>query len=142
MSTAFFDTQAALDSSLSTAAGVIPVAWQYPGTQGPYEPETGTTYLRPTNLSGDTFQAELGTTGQDVTDGIYQVDVLAPLDATQKTILDLADDIADAFKRGSIHTYNGVNVRIRRASVGTSTRDGAWQIIPVTISYFVYTAAR
>lgn len=142
MSTAFLDIQAALDSSLSTAAGVIPVAWQYPGTQGPYEPVTGTMYLRPTNLSGDTFQAELGTTGQDVTDGIYQVDILAPLDATQKTILDLADDIADAFKRGSTHTYNGVNVRIRRASVGTSTRDGAWQIIPVTISYFVYTAAR
>ena len=142
MSTAFLDISAALGSSLNTVAGSVPVAWQYPGTQGPYEPVTGTMYLRPTNLSGDTFQAELGASGQDVMDGIYQVDIIAPLNASKKSILDLADDIADAFKRGSTHTYNGVNVRIRRASVGTNTRDGAWQIIPVTISYFVYTAAR
>lgn len=142
MSTAFLDIQAALDVSLNTVAGAIPVAWQYPGARGPYEPVTGTTYLRPTLLSGDTAQAELGTNGKDEHLGIYQVDIIAPLNATKKSILDLADDIADTFKRGSIHTYNGVNVRVRSASVGTGTRDGAWFFLPINISYFVFTAAR
>lgn len=142
MATAFFNIQVALDGSLSTVAGVIPVAWQYPGAQGPYEPVTGTLYLRPTNLSGDTAQAGLGVSGLDETLGVYQVDIIAPLNATKKTILDLADDIADRFKRGSIHSYNGVNVRVRSASVGSITRDGAWMLLPVNISYFVFTQAR
>lgn len=142
MSTAFFDIQAALDSSMNTLAGATPVAWQYPGEGGPYKPVTGTLFLRPTHLPGNTSQAEASSAGKNFATGIYQVDVIAPLDSSQKTMIDWADDIADTFKRGTTHSYNGVNVRIRSASVGNGTRDGAWIVLPVTISYFVYTAAR
>lgn len=140
MSTAFLDISAALDGALNTfASGAsVAVAWE----NSNFEPTTGTKYLRPTLLPADTTQAESGSSGKDFTTGIYQVDVICPINTGKGEAVNLADDIADTFSRGSIHTYNGVNVRIRRASRRAGNRDGAWFIVPVDIEFFVYTAAR
>lgn len=135
MSTFFNDMQAALDNRLSTMTGGHPIAW--PNT--PYEPQSGTTYLRPHFLPQETIQVGLGSDGLDDTMGIYQVDVVTPAESGRSTI---PDDIADHFSRGTVLSYNSVNLRIRSVSIGPAIRDGAFYFVPLSISFQTYTDAR
>ena len=135
----FLDTSAALDSNLNDMPGKPDVAWE----NFPFEPAVGTLWIRPTILPGDTVQASLGTTGQDMSQGIYQVDVFAEAGAGKNEAVAMADKIADQFKRGTILTYNDLKVRIsavsRQASVNNS--DG-WFQIPINVVWISYTEAR
>tara|TARA_R110000868_G_scaffold402166_1_gene678280 strand:- start:341 stop:772 length:432 start_codon:yes stop_codon:yes gene_type:complete len=142
MSTSFLDISAALSVNLNTyaVANSVAVAWE----NAQYSPVTGTKYLRETLLPTETLQVELGTAGIDETLGIYQVDAFTPSASNlgKGEAIMLADGIADQFKRGSVLTYNGVNVRIRSVSRGTGAIDGSWFIIPVFIAFKSYTQPR
>jgi len=53
------------------------------------------------------------------------------------------DAIADAFKRGTVLTYNDVNVRIRSVSIGVAlVTDTAWYSVPVSVNFQTFTEAR
>ena len=135
MSTYFNDIQGALDNQLSTLTSSPPVAWP----NIPYEPSVGTAYLRPLFLPGDTTQAGLGDTGLDDSFGIYQVDVVYKAGTGRST---LPDSVADHFSRGTVCSYNGVNVRVRSVSIGPMIQDEAWVFVPVSISWQTFTPAR
>ena len=135
MSTHFNDIQAALDTRLSALAGGNPIAW--PNIE--YAPTGGTTYLRPSFLPADTLQSGLGVTGLDETNGIYQVDVVYKANSGRTTV---ADAVADHFKRGTVASYNGVNVRVRSVSIAPAIFEGAWHFVPVSVSFQTYTEAR
>lgn len=135
MSTHFNDIQAALDNQLSTLTGSTPIAWP----NIPYSPSVGTTYLRPLFLPGDTIQASLGDSGKDDTFGIYQIDVVYKAGTGRST---LTDTVADHFSRGTVCSYNGVNVRVRSVSIGPMIQDEAWVFVPVSISWQTFTPAR
>jgi len=135
----FVDISAALESHLNDMVGKPPVAWE----NFEYEPEIGTLYIRPTLIAGDVNQASLGDAGQDMNIGIYQIDVFSKAGQGKKEALEMADTIADQFKRGTDLTYNGRNVRIRSVSrqAAINNADGWYQII-LEISYISYTEAR
>jgi len=135
MSTSFTDIQGALNTRLSTLASSPPVAWE----NNDYNEHSGELYLRPTSLFGETNQACLGDDGKDMSDGLYQVDVLIPTDEGSST---WPDAIADHFKRGTTLTQNSTNLRIRSVSIGPGAKDKNFYIVPVTINYQVFTAAR
>lgn len=135
MSTYFNDMQAALDTQLSTLTGGYDIAW--PNVD--YKPTAGSTFLRASFLPGDTEQVTLGGSGKDETNAIYQVDVVSPRGSGRTSI---PDAIADHFSRGSVLTYNGVNLRVRSVSIGPAINDGAWHFVPVSISVQTYTEAR
>jgi hypothetical protein len=46
-----------------------------------------------------------------------------------------AERIAACFKRGTVLTYSGVNVRCERAYRGPAVQDDDWFFIPVLIEY-------
>tara|TARA_R110000803_G_scaffold37766_3_gene81487 strand:- start:52 stop:459 length:408 start_codon:yes stop_codon:yes gene_type:complete len=135
MSTYFNDIQAALDTRLASIAGSPPIAW--PNIE--YEPTGGTTYLRPAFLPAETLQSGLGSEGLDETNGIYQIDVVYKVGSGRSS---LVDSVADHFKRGTVATYNGVNVRIRSVSIAPAIFDIAWHFVPVSVSFQTYTEAR
>jgi len=135
MATFFNDIQAALDTHLQSIPGGYTIAW--PNVA--FEPNGAGTYLRASFLPADTTQAAMGASGLDTTTGIYQVDAVYPAE-TGRT--DLTDDIANHFKRGTILTYNDVNVRVRSVSIAPAIRDGAFYFVPVSISWQTYTEAR
>ena len=126
---AFTDISAALDSRTDLLS--LPTAWE----NGDYTPENGTLYLRTTLLPADTVQSELGSTGLDEHSGIYQIDVLAQSGGGKGQAIIQADLVADQFARGTVLTYNGVNVRIGSVSRGVGNRQDAWFIFPVFIEY-------
>ena len=134
MSTQFTDIRAALDTQL--AALGLTVAYENLS----YEPVEGSPYVRATLLPAETEQLTLGTTGRDRHRGLYQIDVMFA--AGDSAVNTTTDTIADAFKRGSYFTYNGLTVSIRSASIDTGRREDAWFVVPVLIQYYATTTAR
>lgn len=135
MSTFFNDMQAALDARLETLTGSYDIAWP----NVPYEPVSGTTYLRPTFLPAETIQASMGDSGKDLTVGLYQVDVFSDAGSGRSSI---PDAIANHFKRGTNLTYNGITLRVQSVSILPAVIDGSWQQTPVSISFYIFTDAR
>lgn len=138
MATHFKDIGAALSARLSTLPDLPDVSWQ----NRAFTPTTGVLFLRETLLPGEVVQSELGESGRDVTTGVYQVDVFAPIGNGKGAAIDQVDAIADHFARNTVLTYNSINVRLLGTSLGASAFDGAWWIVPVNIRYQSYLAPR
>ena len=136
--TVFRDIDAALVAQLNSMAGKPPIAWE----NSAYEPVLGTLYIRAYNLFGDTTQATLGDAGEDMTIGIFQLDIFAEAGKGKKAAMDMADTVADQFKRGTDLTYNGVTVTVRTVQRRTANITGGWYQLPVEVVYRAHTAAR
>mgnify|MGYP003643012703 CR=1 FL=1 len=138
MSTHFLDISAALDTKLNTfaVANSIPVAWE----NLEYTPVVGTLYLRPTLLPAATEPVGLSYVSALDHLGIYQIDVIAPVDKGKGAAVTKADLLVTAFARGNL-TYNGKIVTIKSTSRSTGTRDGAYYIVSVIINYQSITAS-
>lgn len=136
--TVFADIAAALDTHLSTMTSLPPVAWE----NREYTPTNGTLYLRPTMLFGDTVQGTLGTSGTDINEGIYQIDVFAKSGDGKGAGIVMADLVATRFKRGTSLTYNSRTVTVISARRKPGNIDGNWYQIPVEIVYRSHTQPR
>ena len=140
MSSHFLDIRTALENSL-LAMG-LSVAWENVSKT----PTVDNEYVRATLLPADTLAASLGEDGKDLHRGIFQLDVY--LKAGKSAVSVTPDLIADKFKRGSIHSENGVDVRIRSVSQNAAFHSegvngkGAFYVVPIIVSYFAYTSAR
>ncbi len=135
MATHFNDIQAALDNRLNTFSGGYDVAW--PNIR--YEPSGTATFLSPNFIPEETLQVGLGANGKDETNGIYQIDVVYPAGQGRSSV---PDSVADHFKRGTVMTYNSINVRVRSVSVAQAITEGAYHFVPVSVSFQSYTDAR
>tara|TARA_R110000851_G_scaffold40345_1_gene101792 strand:+ start:908 stop:1315 length:408 start_codon:yes stop_codon:yes gene_type:complete len=133
---AFTDISAALDARTNSLS--LPTAWE----NVTFTPTTGTLYIRPTLIPAYTEQAGLGLNGLDEHAGIYQIDIIASGSTGKGEATIKADAIADHFKRGLVLTYNGVNVRLSKTSRGVGKRDEAFFVIPIFITYKVFTQPR
>lgn len=133
---AFTDISAALDARTNSLS--LPTAWENIA----FQPVTGTLYIRPTLMPADTVQAGLGTNGLDEHLGIYQIDIISTSAKGKGEATIKCDVIADHFKRGTVLSYNGVNVRITKSSRGQGKRDEAFFVIPIFITYQVFTLPR
>tara|TARA_B100000795_G_scaffold201045_1_gene154781 strand:- start:119 stop:526 length:408 start_codon:yes stop_codon:yes gene_type:complete len=132
----FTDISAALDARTNSLS--LPTAWENIA----FTPTAETLYIRPTLMPADTVQAGLGSNGLDEHVGVYQIDIIAPGSKGKGQATIKADVIADHFKRGVVLTYNGVNVRLSKTSRGLGKRDEAWFVIPIFITYQVFTLPR
>jgi len=135
MSTYFADTEIAFLDRLDTLASVPPVAHE----NVVHDNVPDTLYLKTFMLPGDTVQASLGTDGKDESVGIFQISVYIPVGDGMSA---WPDSIADHFKRGTTLTKNNVKLRIRSVSIASGFRDDNFYIVPVSIDYQVFTAAR
>lgn len=135
MATHFNDIQAALDARLNTLSSQYDIAW--PNTV--FEPEANQTFLSPSFLPAESVQASLGSEGKDEFNGIYQIDVVYPAGTGRSTI---PDTIADHFKRGTVLSYNSINVRVRSVSVSPALTEGAFHFVPVSVNFYLYMNAR
>lgn len=110
--TLYSDIRAALANQLKDTTGIIAIAWE----NTKYTPVTGTPYLVPTLMMAEPSQATLGTDGLNQEMGIYQITIMNyPVDKGVGAQLGMAGKLKTRFKRGTILTYNDVQVRIRKA---------------------------
>ena len=139
MATIYADISSALDSHLSSFATTnsLTVQWENKTSKRP-----NTTHLRQSLLPVESIQAELGDTGQDYNQVIYQVDIVVRANDGKKELYTKADLVADHFARGTNLTYNLQNIRITRVEFSPLVFDTDFVFIAVSITAENYTAAR
>ena len=80
-----------------------------------FDPNYGDAWLRPSYNNAEPDQAELGTNGRNEHVGFYQIDIFAPRVVSDSVIEQMADALVERFKRGSVLTYSGADIRIDKA---------------------------
>lgn len=134
-----YDIGYALDNQIESMTSAPPIAWE----NKVYKPIKGTLYIQPVNLPANTEGATIGgTESTDETLGVYSINVFSPLGEGKKEAVNMADTIADRFKRDTELTYNSHTVRINNVTIKQGRNDGAWYQIPIDIQYQSFTARR
>ena len=127
----YVDISTALDTYLSTMAGLPPVV-QKENTV-PQEFGQGLsleTFLIPGNSSQSTlYSKNLNESG------IYQINVGCIKNIGRGSAIGLAEALRTHFYAGKVLTKNGTNVRITRADIGPALADSVRYRIPVSIYY-------
>jgi len=135
MSTFFNDIYAGFRERLVTIPGAPPIAWE----NDSFDNKPNILYLKPFLLPADSQQSTLGDNGQDEHNGIFQVSVYIPVGDGMSA---WPDSVADHFKRGTTLIKNDVKIRVRSVSIASGFRDDNFYIVPVSVDYQVFTAAR
>lgn len=111
----------------------VPVAWN----DKDFSP-TARGYLRANLIPNTVNQVTLGTTGKNRHRGLFQISVMWPKGQGEMPAREIADSVAEYFKRGTDLTHLGIVIRIYRPPVIAQTfTDGMYSHTPVTISYQV-----
>lgn len=128
------DIHAALRTHLRSMPSVPDIAM----TNYDFDAQANQTYLKEYFLPGETIKACYGRAGKDLYNGIYQVSVHIPDNTGLST---LPDQIANHFYLGEL-TNDDATVEVLSISQGVGLNDDTHYIIPVSIRWQSYTAAR
>ena len=118
------DVEKSLNYRLSEYLQAYPIDVSYPSVQ--YEPEADVEYLKIDYLHGETSQVELGTASDDRALGIYQITVNVKNGEGSSKASQIIDQLKEYFKRGTVASYNGLNVRVTAFSLGSYADEGDW----------------
>jgi len=127
------DTDKALDYRLSEYRSKYPIDIAYPSVS--YEPRVGTAFLTIDYLHGESYQVELGTESDDRDVGIYQITLNTENNRGSLEASTIITQLKEFFKRGTVASYNGLNVRITNFSLGSYDSSGDWYREVVNITY-------
>lgn len=96
-------------------------------------------YVQVFNLSGDMYQASLGTYGQYRYEGIFQIDVVVPVGSGRELLNPILSEIKQIYKPSTLLTNDEISVRCEAVWESSSYDDDNWYTIPVNIRYYAYT---
>ncbi len=128
------DILGALNRHLDTVRAGTPVAWP----NRIYPPIQGTPFLQISFLPFDTRVAELGRTGRNLHEGIYQISARYPPGEGHGEAMAKAAALMSGFRRGVAIDNNGVTVQIRRASQNPSIQEQNWFHVPISVYWFAF----
>jgi hypothetical protein len=115
-----------------TFSPVMPVS--YPNRS--FSPPANGKYLRARHLPNTTTQITLGASGFNRHQGLFQIDVMWPLDAGEVAPKEIAGAIIANFKLGTEFTREDLLIRIPAPpSVAPALIDGVSYMIPITVRY-------
>jgi hypothetical protein len=135
MSTTNENVASALNKHLSLMTPTMGIAWE----NVEYTPPAmGTPYLRSWHLPGETDTITLGPNAVNGYYGVYQIDCLYPIGKGWQDAKVKAGKVATWFKRGTLITYNTMEVRLIKAYPSPGTVDGGYYKISVSTEYESY----
>lgn len=105
-----------------------------------FTPSPGTPHLRIAHLAAGSDMASLGVAGTQRDRGIYQVSVYFPAGQGLGALLGRAAAVADHFKRLRL-TEADVDVQCEVPQLGPVIPEADWVSVPVSVPFFVTTAA-
>jgi hypothetical protein len=127
----YVQIQAALDARLQSASGLSTAVFIAENT--PAAASTGPTssaklYVRSTLLPNPSDVSTLGADGYVKVNGLYAIDVMGPLDKGYTNTKALADNIVNAFVRGTNLSLSGGDfITIENAFMSPNVTQGAWR---------------
>lgn len=104
-----------------------------------FEPTKGEGYLEAQYLPNTTGEPFVGNNSSKWFMGFLQLTVVWPNEGQgDLPARDLASEVAELWKKGTILDGNGFRVKVYRApSIAQTLKDGAWLRVPVSIPYHV-----
>jgi hypothetical protein len=128
------DIRACLDTHLAGTVGLPAVAYQ----NVPYEPTTGTTFVKVDMVPTSRRPAVRGLNPQQRYDGLYSILICTPENLGPGAGYDIADLLLDRFNATTDISLSGLTISIDYSEVRTSFLDSPFYCTPVTIAWFVY----
>ena len=129
----FTQIQLALDTQLLTTSGVggagaAVIKENDPNFLTTAATSSAKTFVRSTLLPSPTDVSCLGADGYVRTNGLYAIDVIAPLDKGYAAPKALADDLLATFKRGTVLTLtNADTITVENSYMSPNVTSGAWR---------------
>lgn len=131
----FEEIQKALDVPLKTGSfGGLPVFLE----NSTSAPDISTPFLSGTLLPVQPVQSELGPSGTDLHEGIYQISIYYPKDTGTGNINRKADEIANIFKPNAIFEWFGTCVRVNGIGRGPLRINKGWAILDLSVDWSTY----
>jgi len=130
MATKYSNLHGALGKYLGTITD-IDIVWE--NTE--YNPIVNRPFLKAWLIPFPTQNSSLGPKGFSEYNGIFQVDCWYPVGSGWGSARTKVDTICSLFKRGTIATYNDIEVRIWRSYPEPALIEGDWYRIPISIHY-------
>jgi hypothetical protein len=130
------DVHKALLVAATSALGAIPVAHE----NAPYVPPVNAKWAQFFFLPNKASVSTLGSTGQDLVDGIAQITINYPQSTGTATADDDYETIRTSFPAGSHLTSGGQTVKIINCGRGPGALNGNWYSVFITISWFAWIA--
>lgn len=127
------DIEKSLNYRLSEYLTEYPIDVDYPAVG--YNPVVGTPYLKIDYLHGQTEQVQLGSESADREVGVYQITVNIEGGKGTAEATTIISQLKEYFKRGTVATYNDVNVRITSFYMGSYSDEGDWYRQVVNAAY-------
>lgn len=131
----FEEIQKALDVPLKTGSfGGLPVFLE----NSTSIPDISTPFLSGTLLPVQPVQSELGPSGTDLHEGIYQISIYYPKDTGTGNINRKADEIANIFKANAIFEWLNTCVRVNGIGRGPLRINKGWAILDLSVDWSTY----
>lgn len=118
------DVERALNGRLNEYLAEYPIKVAYYNTE--FDPKVRDPYLKVDVLHGETTQVELGTESANRAVGIYQITVNVKNNKGINESSQIIQQIKNYFKRGTVASYNGLNVRVTQFYLGSYFSEGDW----------------
>jgi hypothetical protein len=128
------DIRACLDTHLSGIVGIPAIARQ----NVPYEPTTGTSFIKADLVPTSRRPAVRGLNPQQRYDGLYSTLICTPEGMGPGAGYDLADLLLDRFNATTDISNFGLIISIDYSEVRTSFLDSPFYCTPVTIAWYIY----
>ncbi len=126
----------ALTDAVLSALGATPVDRE----NVPFTKPTDSVWARITYLPNLPSVETLSDNGQDMEDGIVQVDFMFPTGTGDKAADDQTETFRAAFKAGKKLTSSGQAVTIINCGRSPGRKEDNWYIVSVTISWYALVA--
>lgn len=105
-----------------------------------YDETNGLAYLSTFVNPLPVEQASLGSEGNDIVSGLFQISVNYPQSSGMTQISIKCDEINAVFKSGASFTISPYILNIKNVSNGKMITDNGFATIPITIEYYLHTA--
>lgn len=129
------DIRQALEGHLTRLDGIPSVAWE----NVQFNPTEGSSWLKATVRPTSRIQHTIGEDCLVEHIGLFQVDVMTPMNAGPAAGETLAQGIVDLYSPGQQLIAGGVTLICRHAEPGPYRCIESWCHIPVTVEYVAYT---
>lgn len=136
MNTVFNDIPTGLEDRLLTMSNLPDnIVWENTS----FTPTPGQAFIRVSTLPAPTTQTSIGTDGLNTQTGIFLVDSFYGKGSGRSVQDTFLSELVDHFKRGTVITQNGVEIRIESVYPLPSIEEDDWFHVPVQVTYISYT---
>lgn len=104
-----------------------------------FNPTQDEIFLQTFMLFSEPLQASLGTSGLQRFDGVFQINVYAPIDSGRTEINPILAELRELYKRGTTLTNDDISVKCKSTWESSPLEGEGWYMVPVSVRWYAYT---